>query len=142
MKKKLITITILVLFIGANIYGQEYYQNFVNAGFKVKCGCSLYVNNTFISMAKQQGAKNILAAYICAENENDPDIGVIYNINIYDDKLTWTHVSDLKFWNNQVSVMYGIQAIPQNFLIDPQGKIIGKNLRAEALNQKLQELFK
>jgi len=61
---------------------------------------------------------------------------------IHDDKLTWTHVSDLKFWNNQVSVMYGIQAIPQNFLIDPQGKIIGKNLRAEALNQKLQELFK
>ena len=61
---------------------------------------------------------------------------------IHDDKLTWTHVSDLKFWNNQVSVMYGIQAIPQNFLIDPQGKIIGKNLRAEALNQKLQEIFK
>jgi alkyl hydroperoxide reductase subunit AhpC len=61
---------------------------------------------------------------------------------IHDDKLTWTHVSDLKFWNNQVSVMYGIQAIPQNFLIDPQGKIIGKNLRGEALNQKLQEIFK
>jgi len=61
---------------------------------------------------------------------------------IHDDKLTWTHVSDLKFWNNQVSVMYGIQAIPQNFLIDPQGKIIGKNLRAESLNQKLQEIFK
>jgi hypothetical protein len=38
--------------------------------------------------------------------------------------------------------MYGIQAIPQNFLIDPQGKIIGKNLRAESLNQKLQEIFK
>jgi peroxiredoxin len=61
---------------------------------------------------------------------------------IHDDKLTWTNVSDLKFWNNEVSVMYGIQGIPQNFLIDPQGKIIGKNLRAEALNQKLQEIFK
>ena len=92
MKKKLITITILVLFIGANIYGQEYYQNFVNAGFKVKCGCSLYVNNTFISMAKQQGAKNILAAYICAENENDPDIGVIYNINIYDESSSYINI--------------------------------------------------
>jgi hypothetical protein len=37
--------------------------------------------------------------------------------------------------------MYGIQAIPQNFLLDPQGKIIGKNLRGEALNKKLEELF-
>ena len=61
---------------------------------------------------------------------------------IHDDKLTWTHVSDLKYWKNDVSVLYGIQAIPQNFLLDPQGKIIGKNLRGEALNKKLEELFK
>lgn len=61
---------------------------------------------------------------------------------IHDDKLSWTHVSDLKYWKNDVSVLYGIQAIPQNFLIDPQGKIIGKNLRGDALNKKLEELFK
>ena len=61
---------------------------------------------------------------------------------IHDDKLTWTHVSDLKYWKNDVSVLYGIQAIPQNFLLDPQGKIIGKNLRGDALNKKLEELFK
>ena len=61
---------------------------------------------------------------------------------IHDDNLTWTHVSDLKYWKNDVAVQYGIQAIPQNFLIDPQGKIIGKNLRGEALNKKLEELFK
>jgi peroxiredoxin len=60
---------------------------------------------------------------------------------IHDDKLTWTQVSDLQYWKNAVSVMYGIQAIPQNFLLDPQGKIIGKNLRGEALNKKLEELF-
>jgi len=61
---------------------------------------------------------------------------------IHDDKLTWTQVSDLKYWKNDVAVQYGIQAIPQNFLIDPQGKIVGKNLRGEALNKKLAELFK
>jgi peroxiredoxin len=61
---------------------------------------------------------------------------------IHDDNLTWTQVSDLKFWKNEVAVQYGIQAIPQNFLIDPQGKIIGKNLRGEGLNKKLEELFK
>jgi peroxiredoxin len=60
---------------------------------------------------------------------------------IHDDNLTWTQVSDLKFWGNEVAVQYGIQAIPQNFLIDPQGKIIGKNLRGEALNKKLETLF-
>lgn len=60
---------------------------------------------------------------------------------IHDDKLTWTHVSDLQFWKNAVAVQYGIQAIPQNFLIDPQGKIIGKNLRGEDLQKKLAELF-
>ena len=61
---------------------------------------------------------------------------------IHDDNLTWTQVSDLKFWKNEVAVQYGIQAIPQNFLIDPQGKIIGKNLRGEGLNKKLEELFR
>ena len=61
---------------------------------------------------------------------------------IHDDNLTWTQVSDLKYWKNDVAVQYGIQAIPQNFLIDPQGKIVGKNLRGEALNKKLEALFK
>ncbi|MFW0714931.1 redoxin domain-containing protein [Pedobacter sp. N23S346] len=60
---------------------------------------------------------------------------------IADDKLTWTHVSDLKFWDNEVAKMYGIQSIPANFLIDPTGKIIAKGLREEALQTKLQELL-
>jgi peroxiredoxin len=60
---------------------------------------------------------------------------------IHDDKLTWTQVSDLKYWKNEVAVSYGIQAIPQNYLLDPKGVIIGKNLRGEALQTKLAELF-
>jgi hypothetical protein len=92
MKKKIISTTILALLFIANIYGQETYQTFTNAGFKVKCGCKLYVNTTFISMAKQQGANNILAAYICAENEDNPDIGVINNINIYDESKSYKNI--------------------------------------------------
>lgn len=58
------------------------------------------------------------------------------------DKLTWTHVSDLKFWENEVAQQYGIRAIPQNFLLDPTGKIIAKNIRGEELQTKLAELIK
>ena len=56
---------------------------------------------------------------------------------IHDDRLEWTQLSDLKFWRNEVAVQYGIQAIPQNFLIDPSGKIVAKNLRGESLEATL-----
>jgi len=58
------------------------------------------------------------------------------------DELTWTQVSDLKYWNNEVSKLYGIRSIPQNVLIDPNGKIIAKNLRGKALSEKLAEILK
>jgi peroxiredoxin len=57
------------------------------------------------------------------------------------DGLTWTQVSDLKGWNNEIAVLYGVKAVPANFLIDPNGVIIGQDLRGEALNKKLKELF-
>lgn len=60
---------------------------------------------------------------------------------IADDKLTWHHVSDLKFWQSDVAVKYGVQAIPFTLLLDKEGKIIGKNIRGEALGKKLRELF-
>ena len=57
------------------------------------------------------------------------------------DKLTWTHVSDLQFWNNAVAQLYHVQSIPQNLLIDPAGKIVAKDLRGEDLEKKLCELL-
>lgn len=61
---------------------------------------------------------------------------------IRNDHLTWTHVSDLKYWQSAAAQQYGVQAIPQTFLIDREGKIVAKNLRGEALEQKLEELLK
>ena len=58
---------------------------------------------------------------------------------IHDDGLYWTQVSDLKFWDNEVAKQYGIRAIPQNLLLDPQGKIIAKNITGEELDQKVGE---
>jgi len=53
------------------------------------------------------------------------------------DGLTWTHVSDLKYWNNEVAVQFGIQSIPANFLIDPKGVVIAKDLRGGDLEKIL-----
>jgi peroxiredoxin len=60
---------------------------------------------------------------------------------IHADSLTWTQVSDLKFWNNTAAKLYSIKAIPQNFLIDPSGRIIGRNLRGSDLEKKLGEVL-
>ncbi len=60
---------------------------------------------------------------------------------IMQDNLTWTHVSDLQFWNSSAAQLYKVRGIPQNFLIDPTGKIIAKNLRGAALEQKLCEVL-
>ena len=60
---------------------------------------------------------------------------------INEDNLTWTHVSDLQFWNNAAAKLYHIQGIPQNILVDPEGKIVAKNLRGPALEEKLCEIF-
>ena len=60
---------------------------------------------------------------------------------IHDDKLDWTQVSDLKFWDNDVAKQYGIKAIPQNLLVNPEGIIVAKNLRGEDLEQKLSEFI-
>ena len=58
------------------------------------------------------------------------------------DGLTWHHVSDLAGWQSVAGAAYGVKAIPQSFLVDPQGKIIAKNLRGEALAAKLAEVLK
>ena len=61
---------------------------------------------------------------------------------IHDDHLEWTQLADLKGWKNEAALLYSVRAIPQNFLIDPQGKIIAHNIRGEELFKKLQEIFK
>lgn len=57
------------------------------------------------------------------------------------DQLNWTQVSDLKGWQNEVSTMFHISSIPQNILIDPNGIIIAKNIRGEALGSTLEKVL-
>ena len=60
---------------------------------------------------------------------------------IADDKLTWTHVSDLQYWNNAAAKLYGVNSIPANFLLDETGTIVGRDLREEALYNKVKEVL-
>ncbi|RNI27764.1 AhpC/TSA family protein [Rufibacter immobilis] len=60
---------------------------------------------------------------------------------IENDKLTWPHVSDLKGWESSAATLYGVTAIPQTVLLDKEGKIIAKNLRGTALEEKLASLL-
>jgi peroxiredoxin len=80
--------------------------------------------------------KNFTVMGVSLDKDHDPWVKAIK-----DDKLVWTQVSDLKFWNNEAAAKYKIQSIPQNILIDPSGKIIGKNLRGKDLEDKLCELL-
>jgi peroxiredoxin len=93
---------------------------------------------------------NVVKAYNAFKDKNFTVLGVSLDqpgkkdawlAAIEKDGLTWTHVSDLKFWDNAASKMYGIRSIPANFLIDPSGKIIAKDIRGEELQTKLAEVL-
>jgi len=60
---------------------------------------------------------------------------------IAEDGLTWTHVSDLKYFQSEAAQLYNITAIPFCVLVDPKGIIVAKNLRGKALDDKLAEIF-
>lgn len=92
---------------------------------------------------------NVVAAFNKFKSKNFTVLGISLDqakpawLNaIQMDGLTWTHVSDLKGWQNEVAALFHVSSIPQNLLIDPQGKIIAKNLRGEDLQNKLAELLK
>jgi peroxiredoxin len=91
---------------------------------------------------------NIVRAYNKFHDKGFEILGVSLDRNradwlkaIKEDGLTWTHVSDLKFWQSEVVPLYSIKGIPFAVLLDPEGKIIAKNLRGSALEKKLEEIY-
>lgn len=76
----------------------------------------------------------IISVSLDSENEN-------WLNAITKDKITWIQISDLKGQQNDIAVKYGVQSVPANFLIDPKGLIINKNIKGEELNLRLRELL-
>jgi len=58
------------------------------------------------------------------------------------DGLSWSNFCDFEVWESKAALMYGVYAVPENFLIDKNGKIVARNIRGEKLNEKLAELIK
>lgn len=57
------------------------------------------------------------------------------------DKLTWTQVSNLKFWDDPIAAQYNVEAIPATFILDASGKVIAKDLRGQELKSKIAALL-
>jgi peroxiredoxin len=81
--------------------------------------------------------KNFTILGVSLDKEKDPWVKAIS-----DDQLFWNHASDLQYWNSAVVPLYGIEGIPFNVLLDPNGMVIAKDLRGEELHQKLAEVLK
>jgi thiol-disulfide isomerase/thioredoxin len=100
------------------------------------CGPCRMENPNVVTTYKKFKDKNFTVLGVSLDKAKDPWIKAIK-----DDGLVWTQVSDLKFWYNDAAVKYHVQSIPTNLLIDPSGKIVGKNLRGPDLQAKLCELL-
>jgi peroxiredoxin len=89
-----------------------------------------------INTYQQFKDKNFEIISVSLDSENDN-----WKRAIEKDKLTWTQISDLKGQQNEIAVLYGVQSVPANFLIDPKGIIIAKNLSSEELYKELETLL-
>jgi thiol-disulfide isomerase/thioredoxin len=92
---------------------------------------------------------NVVAAFNHYRDKNFTILGVSLDTTrpawmeaIRTDSLAWHHVSDLKGWKSEVAAMYGVQSIPYNFLLDPNGNIIAEDIRGNDLFNTLNKFIK
>lgn len=125
------------------------------------------VNGNPVSLSSKIGSKLLLvdfwAAWCAPCRQENPNLVKTYNdfknkgFDIFgvsldqskddwlkaiaDDKLGWTHVSDLKYWSSDAARLYAVNSIPANFLLDETGTIIARNLRGNELRNKITEVL-
>lgn len=101
------------------------------------CGPCRKQHPELIQVYDQFKGKNFEIISVSLDAESEPWVKAIQK-----DKLVWPQVSDLKGQQNVIALKYGVQAIPANFLVDPDGKIIGKNLEPGVLASQLNQVLK
>ena len=86
---------------------------------------------------KQYHAKGFDIVGLSFDRDKDPWVKAITDWD-----MPWIHLSDLKYWKSVAASVYSVNAIPDNLLIDPQGIVVARGLRGQALQAKLAEIFK
>lgn len=100
------------------------------------CGPCRAENPNVVQAFKQYKDKNFTVLGVSLDQSRDSWISAIRQ-----DGLQWTQVSDLGGWGNSAAKLYHVNSIPSNFLLDPSGKIIAKNLRGGALEKTLADVL-
>lgn len=123
---------------GKNVSLSSYRGKYVLVDFWASwCGPCRAENPNVVAAYGKYKDKNFTILGVSLDNKKEP-----WEKAVDHDHLTWTHVSDLKGWQSGAAAKYGVHSIPANFLIDPKGVIIAKNLRGPELDNKLEEVLK
>jgi peroxiredoxin len=101
------------------------------------CGPCRMENPNLVAAYNKYKDKNFTVLGVSLDKAKQPWLDAIKM-----DSLNWTQLSDLQGWGNAVAQQFQIYSIPQNFLLDPEGKVVGKNLRGPALERKLERMLK
>ena len=100
------------------------------------CGPCMQEMPNVVAAYEKYHAKGFDVVGLSFDNKKEPWLRAIADKN-----LSWIHLSDLKGWKTVASEVYGVNSIPDNLLVDPQGKIVARGLRAQGLQNKLKEIF-
>lgn len=100
------------------------------------CGPCRRENPNVVALYNKYKAKGFDVFGVSLDRDRDAWIRAIEQ-----DGLVWHHISDLQGWRSEHAALYSVNSIPQTILIDPQGRIIQRNLRGEQLAEKLREIF-
>src|SRR5215203_38853 len=101
------------------------------------CGPCREENPNVVKAYNQFKDKNFTILGVSLDKKKDAWLQAIKN-----DGLTWNHVSDLKYWESEAAALYDVRSIPYNVLIDPNGKIVGEDLRGSDLENMLNKVLK
>ncbi|NII81024.1 AhpC/TSA family protein [Pedobacter riviphilus] len=102
------------------------------------CGPCRAENPNLIKIYNKFKDQNFTIVGVSLDKANAKDLWLAA---IKNDGLPWLQLSDLQSFDNTAAKLYGVRAIPQNFLIDPSGKIVGKTLVGKGLELKLTEML-
>jgi thiol-disulfide isomerase/thioredoxin len=122
---------------GEEIRLSDFSGNYVLLRFWASwCGPCRRDNPALVQVSEKYRDNGFRVMAVSLDSKREPWLAAIEA-----DNLDWHHVSDLKLWDSEPAKLYGVRHIPANFLIDPSGKIIARNVKGEELDKILGELY-